>query len=235
MMWFIMPHAPLSDSDNAARCAWADKIFESAAIGAPSDGVLVEDFGMLVGTEGMLVEERQHLHLSPFFCLPLACPGINDAWSWDDDECVCLILPCALGNVCECHVCGYVCANGSYNFMHTCLSDCLPFCAFRLGSRQSPLRDIGYTTASMRRWGGMWRQYGERRARVPRDVLCFPFCCCSHPCIDQPSDREHSESSNLRVRLTPKSEDICCYPCCCFSHPFHRPPPLEPRACLIPR
>jgi hypothetical protein len=228
-----------SNSDNAARCAWADRIFESA-IGVPSEGGVSTDVaGIMV--EGMVEERQPRLHLSPFFCLPLACPGINDVWWWDDDECVCLLLPCALGNACECHVCGYVCANGSYSFMHTYGTDCLPCCAFRLGSydyttgAQSPLPDVGYTTASMRRWGGMWRQYGEREARVPRDVLCFPFCCCSHPCIAQPTDREHSESSNLRVRLTPRSEDICCYPCCCFSHPFHSPPPLEPRACLIPR
>ena len=80
---------PPSNRDNAARCELADKTVEFA-IGVPSEGGKLVSTDMVVSTtEGIMVErmveERQHFQFSPFFCPPLACPGINDTCCWDDD------------------------------------------------------------------------------------------------------------------------------------------------------
>ena len=157
---------------------------------------------------------EQPLACCPAVCCPCTCPGIDANWMAESEECSCILLPCMCGNWCECYLCGCVpCHPSSVATCCDpgccCCDGCLPWCAYRLDTKQ-PLLDVGFTTGSMQRWGlpAAGREPDQPPRTQPR---CFPACCCVHPCLrPRPTEFTDTGRPGLPFHLAFVASTCCC-------------------------
>ena len=194
--------------------------------------------------------------ICPVICCPLACPGESCCcFTCEEDPLwACVLCPCTVGTTVECYVCGIASDEASMSTFcdFAPYFACMPCCAWRCARNESPLPDVGYSERSIEHWASIFRTFGEPEPQVPKDIFCWPCCCCSHPCIraPRPDQRPGGACYNaIPVRGHPESRLRDIAPPrkppfweeyglgCCISDPNAPSPPPgdQQRASGIPR